>query len=49
MVLSDKNIVKVGEIEEVESVCQNVQELELSCNKLSDWNEVIKEFEDLID
>jgi hypothetical protein len=40
IVLNDKQIKSVGDEQELEKTCVNVQELDLSKNELSDWNEV---------
>ena len=43
MDMSDQNISYMGDKEEtaqLEAICENVQELYLSKNKITDWNEV---------
>jgi len=40
LVMSDQNISHVGDCQDLETSCKNVQELDLSKNEISDWNEV---------
>jgi len=40
IVLNDKQIKYVGDVQELERTCINVQELDLSKNEFSDWDEV---------
>ena len=40
IVLNDKQIKSAGDCSELEKVCVNVQELDLSKNDFSDWSEV---------
>ena len=40
VVMSEQNIGHVGDCEELEKSCKNVQELDLSKNEFDDWNEV---------
>jgi hypothetical protein len=40
LVMSDLNLSKVGNLNELETICKNVQELDLSKNDFKDWNQV---------
>ena len=40
--MSGQSIFEAGDLKELENMCINVQELDLSNNELSDWNEVNK-------
>ena len=39
-----RDIDHIGDCQELEKICQNVQELDVSRNKFNDWNEVIINF-----
>ena len=39
--MTDQNISHAGDLNELETSCKNVQELDLSKNEFQDWDEVI--------
>jgi Leucine-rich repeat (LRR) protein len=41
LVMTDQNISHAGDLNELETSCKNVQELDLSKNEFQDWDEVI--------